>query len=307
MFKTKQEALAAVALVNDENYFSFSVDRRDPLSCIWSKSELKRFACDTLEWISGAFFPTSAKMDFGNLVDTMATEPEKFASRYFITTETDKRKKAYLEAKAEAEQRNLKVATLHDVTRAEKAIAALQGHPDGLSLLKGRKQAVLTGVLAVDGPLGKVWIPLKAKTDSIVQNDNGITIIDLKTTEDSSPAKLPGLCRHLSYHWQDALYTILAKQQGYDVEGFKFVFVSTDDPFHVQSASFSEHARIQALISIERTLKMLYFYGHGHALSAIWPREVVLGSDEWAKKANIDFWFTGPELSPFLPEVQIEW
>lgn len=308
MFKTKEEARERAAQVTEETYYQHGVDRRSPLSGVWSKSELKKFGCDTLAWFANQPFTPSAKMEFGNLVDTMATEPHKFDSTYMVCPETDKRKKAYLEAKAMAEQRNLKIATLKDVTRAENAISALQANAHGRDVLNGDHQAIFRGVVSLKGPLGEVFVPLKSKTDTVQRLEgNSIRIIDLKTTEDPSPDRIASVCRGLSYHWQDALYTVLGRQNGFDVQGFQFVFIGTDEPFHVQSVMFSMHAREQALKSIERTLAMLYWIGHGHPLSSIWPDTLILGSDEFESREKNDYWFTGPDLRPDLRNIEIDW
>lgn len=293
MFKEQKEAEAVLATIGDENYFSVSASRHDPLGGVWSKSALKSLACNMADWFAGTPFRATSKTEFGNLVDCIATEPDKFHSTYHMSSESDKRKKGYLDAKKEAEQLGRQIATTKDVTRAEMAISALQANKYGKVLLNGRMQTILKGTVKLSGPLGDVWIPLKSKTDSLTDHGDGsITIEDLKTTETCEPDSILGVCRHLSYHWQDVLYTILAKQMGWEVRDFRFIFVGTTEPYHVQPVKFTQEAREQGLKCIERALHLVYWAGFGHGLDKFYPEELVLGTAPTEKR---NYWFTIPD------------
>ena len=56
-----------------------------------------RHACDNPK-------PSSTSMSWGSLVHLLVFEPFMFEQRYEVTTETDKRRKAYKDAKAKAEE-----------------------------------------------------------------------------------------------------------------------------------------------------------------------------------------------------------
>lgn len=301
MYKTKEEAQARLDLVTSDNYYSHGVERHAPLAGVWSKSELKKLCCNTAEWFAEVPFRGSAKTEFGSLVDCLATEPEKYISTYYLTTETDKRKKGFLDAKKAAEEARMTVVTARDVRRAETAIEKLQANPFGQVLLNGEKQVTLKGLAKLTGPLGEVWVPIKGRPDSITHHaDGSITIEDLKTTAECEPSSIIGVCKYLSYHWQDAIYTILAKQNGYDVRDFRFVFVGTDEPFHVQPAKFDLDARDQGVKCLEKALSAVYWIGHGHGINALYPEELIIGP--YKPK---HYWDTCPDFN--LPLVDVEW
>lgn len=306
MFKTKEEALRKLEEVTPDNYFSVSASRHDPLGGVWSKSALKSLACNTLDWFAGTPFRGSAKTEFGNLVDCMATEPEKFHSTYFVSAETDKRKKAFLDDKKVAESLGRTPITTKDVQRSESALAALQGNEFGRVLLGGQMQRILKGTVKLCGPLGDVWVPLKAKTDSVTEHaDGSLTIEDLKTTESPDPTSIKSVSRYLSYHWQDAIYTVLAKQMGHEVRDFRFVFVGTDEPYHVQPVKFSQEAREWGLKGIERALGLVYWAGFGYGVSKFYPTELTLGEDPEGGYKPKNYWDTCPDFN--LGEVEVVW
>lgn len=302
MFKTKQQAQELLALLTPENYFTISAGPGAPLAGVWSKSALKQVACNTSDWLANVPFRATAKTEFGNLVDIMATEPKRFEEIYVMTDECDKRRTGYKAAKALAEESGKQVVTTKDLKRADAAIEALQANKFGRVLLAGEMQRIFTGVVKLTGPLGEVWVPLKAKTDSVTDHgDKSLTIEDLKTTEEPTPGAIRGVCKHLSYHWQDAIYTELAKQNGYEVRDFRFVFVGTNEPFHVQPAKFDQLTRQVALKNLEKALSLVYWLGHGYSLDRLYPEELILGP----YVAPESWWDTCPDFS--MPLVEVDW
>lgn len=306
MFKTKEDAERKLQEITPDNYFEVSASRYDPLGGVWSKSALKSLATNPLDWFAGTPFRATAKTEMGNLIDCLATEPEKFHSTYFISSETDKRKKQFLDDKKTAESLGRNPITTKDVARAESIITALQSNPYGREMMGGKMQEILKGTVKLNGPLGEVWVPLKAKTDSIIEHADGSwTITDLKSTETPDPTSIKNVCRHLSYHWQDVIYTILAKQMGKEVRDFRFVFVGTGEPHHVQPAKFTIDAREWALKNIERALSLVYWAGFGYGIDKFYPEELIIGetpADGYKPKA---YWDTCPDYN--IEEVEVIW
>lgn len=302
MYKTKEEALARLEPINDENYYSHSASARDPHNGVWSKSALKSMAFDPIGFIANKQFMTSEAVKFGSLVDILATEPQRFNDLYYVSQETDKRKKGWLESVKLAEAIGAECIAQKDLDRANECLNAVQNNAEGAIMLQGESQRIFKHAIALRGPLGELWIPLKSRLDFLC----GDTIYDLKTTGRQNPNDIVHTCRDLAYHWQDALYTLMARANGVDVKEFKFVFVGTEAPFHVQPVRFHRHAREQALKGLERALSMVYWMGFGHGLDRIYDQNMVLGDPAFYEaRERRDYWDNCPAHN--LPQVEVIW
>jgi len=302
MYKTKQEALDRLAVINDENYYSHTASARDPHHGVWSKSALKSMAFDPVGFIAHKPFMSSEAVKFGSLVDILATEPHRFNDLYYVSQETDKRKKGWLEAVKLAEAIGAECIAQKDLDRANECLNALQNNAEGAIMLQGEPQRIFKHAVLLRGPLGELWIPLKARLDFLV----GDTIYDLKTTGRQNPNDIVHTCRDLAYHWQDALYTLMGRANGVDIKEFKFVFVGTESPFHVQPVRFHLHAREQALKGLERALSMVYWMGFGHGLDRIYDQNMVLGDPAFYEaRERRDYWDNCPHHN--LPQIEVVW
>lgn len=167
-------------------------------------------------------------MLLGSVVHKLVLEPESFDAEYIAAPECDRRTKAGKEAWAEfmekctAEQTVIDAATL---SIAQEIAEAVRKHPLAAKLLQGGK----------------------AETSHFWNDDNGIeckcrpdylredirTVVDLKTTQNSSPEEFMKSAYNFRYHVQAAWYLDGLRRLGFDVEHFMFIAVETKPPYPV--------------------------------------------------------------------------
>lgn len=102
-------------------------------------------------------------------------------------------------------------------------------------------------------PMEAKWLGqnCKCRYDAIhIEDDGCVKIVDVKTT--SSPTTAEAFAKSVAnfgYHRQQALYTEIAKRNGYNVVDFVFIVVSTSAPYTVDcyrlSSEFDEYGRAE--------------------------------------------------------------
>lgn len=173
--------------------------------------------------------PQTAAMAFGSLLHTVVLEPEKLERKYIVKPEgIDRRTNAGKAAYAEFELAAMgkEITTGDDIRTAQLMRDSIFRHPGARLLLDADGKAEET-ILFTHPETGSAG---KARLDFINCERN--LIIDVKTTEDASPAEFARSIYNYQYHLQSAWYLDgYFYKTGYAADGFVFIAVEKEPPF----------------------------------------------------------------------------
>ena len=163
----------------------------------------------------------------GSLIDCLALTPGLFEHRYIVAPEgLDRRTKdgkAAYEAVIASGKIPLNQEQWDNITGAA---AAVHAHPAAAPLLNG----IQTEVSCFDSWNG---VKVKARIDGLGKD----YIIDVKTTQDASPASFGKSCAQFRYHVQAAWY-----QRMTGVNRFIFIAVEKEAPYGVACYELDQQA-----------------------------------------------------------------
>lgn len=200
-----------------------------------------RNACDNPK-------PSSAAMSWGSLVHLLCFEPTRFDQTYKVTTETNKRLKAYKVAKAEAEAEGLQLVTDTDLETANRAACNVLAHPWVAKLLDCGSLTYRVGKTAVESmhfweqPEG--FGDCRMKTDISRLFDDTLLGCDLKTTRSTHRFSFRRDARMFGYDLQAAHYLHgLADKHGVELGNvtldWRIIAVENVAPYDVTVYQFS--------------------------------------------------------------------
>lgn len=204
-----------------------------------------------------------ASLRRGSLLHTLALEPEAMADRYRVKpdgmTFTTKEGKAWramtpdcmeIITAAELRTANRQAANV----RAIAEVAALLGSGQAEVSFFWRDQ--LTGA------------PCKGRADFVFRTTGGVILLDLKTTEDASPAGFGRSCARYGYHMQNAWYCDgWQLATGEPVLGFVFAAVESGWPHAAAAYMLDDEAQAKGRAECRRLANL-------HAMcteSGRWP------------------------------------
>jgi exodeoxyribonuclease VIII len=166
----------------------------------------------------------------GSALHTLALEPNFFPERYAVVPPgIDRRTKAGREAFAEFEASAAGKAILtpdQDNTVRQMAAAVLR-HPTASRLLSmcGQRE------LSVGWTDEETGTPCKCRIDAYSKG-NGL-VVDLKSSDDGSPAAFARTCAKYGYHGQSSFYLDGLQAAGAYATQFLFVVVEKNPPYAV--------------------------------------------------------------------------
>tara|TARA_R110000824_G_scaffold7386_5_gene33174 strand:+ start:558 stop:1403 length:846 start_codon:yes stop_codon:yes gene_type:complete len=149
--------------------------------------------------IDGGTISTPA-LEFGTAFHAAILEPEVFAKEYAIAPVADKRTKVYKEFAKENEGR--KVLSLGESENLGMMRRRIMEHPEAVRLLAGEGENEAT-IVWNDFKTG---ITCKARADRLAQVDNGLVVVDLKTTTSVATRDFSNDAAKYGYHLQAAWY-----------------------------------------------------------------------------------------------------
>ena len=173
--------------------------------------------------------PTEA-MRIGSALHTLVLEQDTFEERYITAPQVDRRTKAGKEvwAEFEAEAGGRELIAADDRAMISRMAEAVWSHPAAAALLNWQGKAETTHMW-VDQATGQAC---KCRPDWLTENHQ--LIIDLKTTEDASPAGFRKSIANFRYHVQASWYLDGIEQAtGTRPEQFLFVCVEKKPPYAV--------------------------------------------------------------------------
>lgn len=200
-----------------------------------------RNACDNPK-------PPSTSMSFGSLVHCLVLEPDQFGQRYEVTTETNKRLKAYKVAKADAEERGLELVTDLDLSNAHRAAGNVLAHPWVQELIADPRTLVEHMHFWEHDELG----PCRMKVDLARLVPNGLMGCDLKTTKSTNPYSFKRDARMYGYALQAAHYLygladLFGVQFGNVALDWRIIAVESVAPFDVTVFELSDETIEEAM------------------------------------------------------------
>lgn len=187
-----------------------------------SKSVLDKIARSPLHcraYLDGLRTEPTPAMQFGTALHAAVLEPELFDAQYAVF-EGDRRTTAGKQAYADLVARNKSIITSADSDAITSMTAAVSSHPMASGLLRsGRAE---DSVFWTDPETG---LPCKCRPDW--WRTDGI-VVDVKTTEDASPAGFAKSVAAFRYHVQAAHYLA-----GTGANRFLFIAVEKKAPYAV--------------------------------------------------------------------------
>jgi hypothetical protein len=201
-----------------------------------SKSHLDQIARSPLHYYARYVDPNrvlpepTPAMRLGTAVHTLTLERETWEERYIVAPNVDRRTKVGKEAwsEFEAEAGGREVISADDRALVSRMAEAVWTHPAAAMLLNLPGQAETTHMW-VDGDTG---LQCKCRPDWLTSD--GSLIVDLKTTEDASPAGFRKSIGNFRYHVQAAWYLHgLAQATGRRPDQFLYVCVEKKPPHAV--------------------------------------------------------------------------
>lgn len=178
------------------------------LTSVVSKSHLDLIARSPLHYWARYLDPNRVEpeptpaMRLGTAVHTLTLEPDTWESRYIVAPQVDRRTKEgkALWAEFEAEAQGRELISADDRAIVSRMAEAVWRHPAAGMLLKLPGQAETTHMWK-DAATG---LDCKCRPDWLI--DDGSLIVDLKTTEDASPAGFRKSIAAWRYHLQASWY-----------------------------------------------------------------------------------------------------
>ena len=273
------------------------------LTSVVSKSHLDLVARSPLHYWARYVDPKrvepepTAAMLLGTAVHTLVLETDQFAERYVAAPEgIDRRTKAGKElfAEWEAQAAGRTVLTKADADLIQAMGRAVHGHPAAAYLL-GLPGKAETTHMWTDEATG---LECKCRPDWLV--DDGSMIVDLKTTEDASPAGFAKSIANFRYHVQASWYLDgLERATGRRPEQFIFLVVEKKWPHPV--AVYAADAEMVAAGQVTAARDMLllaecrdadYWPAYSDQIETIslppWMRPRADGSQPMAAPAEIE-------------------
>lgn len=166
-------------------------------------------------------------MRLGTLVHERLLEPDSFKTKYKIVPEhiKDRRTKAYLELKKEAESVNKELIDADTARRIEAIYHAVMGRDCAGTLLRLDGQSELSLVWDENGTI------CKGRIDKYINGDK--TLIDIKTTTNASAEFFANTCFHRNYHVQAAHYAAGLAKHDMPVENVVLIAIESEPPHGV--------------------------------------------------------------------------
>lgn len=205
-----------------------------------SQSQLRDFARSPMHYHARHVARTAevaetAAMRFGTALHTAVLEPDVYASRY-VTRTWDARTKEGKAARDAATARGLIALDDDDADKIASMVASLTAHPLASRILASRTH--VEHPIAWECPT--TGAACKGRPDAHVTIDGRSALVDVKTTEDASPASFARSIATYAYHIQAAHYLAGWCEVMAPVDAFVFIAIEKSAPYAVGVYELSE-------------------------------------------------------------------
>jgi hypothetical protein len=246
-----------------------------------SQSAMKELARSPWHYKNRTHKPPTKSMISGTLLHGAALEPEFFSRRYIVTPDDAPRRPTAAQwgAKKPSEDSikamrwwtefneslaGREVVLAEDYENTQAQVAALMRTPELFDILERGKPEV--SFFWVDKATG---IYCKGRADLVAPTKDGrVVMLDLKTSQDESPAGFSRAVGAFAYHRQDAHYRAgFEAAGGGEVAAFVFGVVNAKPPFLAVPYYLSDQATSQGAEEVD---ELLALYARCRE-SNIWP------------------------------------
>lgn len=214
--------------------------------------------------------PARAGQLEGTLAHCAILEPDEFMKRYAVGPDVSKATKAWKEAVAAESRELIKPVQYETAMRQAEQVMLIPEIAEHLS--HGMPEVSAFGVDEETG------IMCRVRPDWVSElGGNSVTLLDVKTYSDASPAEFARQVTRKGYHRQDAMYSdIYSVAAGVDVEDFLFLAVESTYPYAASvcrldmdsaNAGFIEYR--DALYKYAECAKADYWPGYGEDITEI--------------------------------------
>ena len=194
-------------------------------------------------YLDGEISEPTPAMKFGTAYHTAILEPEKFGNTY-VVFDGDRRTKQGKEDYQMLIDSGATIISREDADTIREMARVMRANPDAAALLTGG--IAEASVFWVDPATG---LECKCRPDYYRESD--LTIVDLKTAEDASPAGFARSVANYGYHRQDAHYS-----DGAQAERFVFIAQEKRPPYAVAVYELDETAKKTGLALRNRDLQV---------------------------------------------------
>lgn len=188
----------------------------------------------------------------GSLLHTLVLEPQTLATRYMVKpagmTFATREGKAW----RDAVPAGMEIVSADEVRVATRQATNLRAVPEVAALLgEGQAEVSFFWVDPITGDL------CKGRADWVYRTAQGVILLDLKTSEDASPAGFAKACARYGYHMQAAWYSDGWKAAtGEDVLGFVFGAVESAWPNVAEAYMLDDEAIDKGRAECRRLLNL---------------------------------------------------
>lgn len=236
-------------------------------------------------WLEGDAEEETEALLFGSVFHCLALEPREFGKRYAVKRFNGSTKAGKEEA-ATAKAAGLELVPEKIYEAALAMAESVWDHPLIGQIMTSEDRRSETSIYwceTVDG----IEIPCKARLDMLATVPGfGLVAVDLKSTDDASPAGLARSILKWGYHRQAVWYRRALRAVGMDSSVFVLVAVEKAAPHLVTAANVSEAAQ---QVGLEEIREALVSYA-SCTKSGLWPgyvSEIIdLDLPEWAYKRS---------------------
>lgn len=236
-------------------------------------------------WLEGDAEEETEALQFGSVFHCLALEPGEFGKRYAVKRFSGSTKAGKEEA-ATAKAAGLELVPARIYEAALAMAESVWNHPLIGQIMASEDRRTETSIYwseTVDG----IEIPCKARLDMLATVPGfGLVAVDLKSTDDASPAGLARSILKWGYHRQAVWYRRALRAVGMDSSVFVLVAVEKAAPHLVTAANVSEAAQ---QVGLEEIKEALGTYA-SCTTSGLWPgyvSEIIdLDLPEWAYKRS---------------------
>ena len=198
-----------------------------------SRSDLMKFKKSPLHYKYAKENPEeeqSPALIFGSAAHKYILEREDFESEFVVAPNVDKRTKEGKTIWAEFVENSgdRMVISVDDFEKIREMAAAVDAHPIASDLIKGQHEVSLFWTDAETGEECKV------RPDCIHKDENGVVIVDYKTTASCENGAFEKSCRKYGYKLQSGMYREGYFQNFFEDAGFVFIAQEKEAPYAVR-------------------------------------------------------------------------
>ena len=198
-----------------------------------SRSDLMKFKKSPLHYKYAKENPEeeqSPALIFGSAAHKYILEREDFESEFAVAPNVDRRTKEGKAIWAEFVENSgdRMVISVDDFEKIREMAAAVDAHPIASDLIKGQHEVSLFWTDAETGEECKV------RPDCIHKDENGVVIVDYKTTSSCENGAFEKSCRKYGYKLQSGMYREGYFQNFFEDAGFVFIAQEKEAPYAVR-------------------------------------------------------------------------